>query len=122
MKEQSPVAGLLERWQREATELNGRYSQPALAGLTSQHIRELEDALTQEADEPLSLVEAAKVSGFSDDYLGRLVRRGTLKNVGRRGAPRVRRGDLPRKKPLQESESDATPSARRRIVLAARSN
>ena len=55
----------------QATELNGRYSQPALAGLTIRHQR-TEDALTQEADEPLSLVEAAKASGLSDDYLGRL--------------------------------------------------
>jgi hypothetical protein len=48
-------------------------------------------------DEPLSLREAAAASGYSEDHLARLVRQERIPNAGRRGAPRIRRGDLPRR-------------------------
>ena len=51
------------------------------------------DGTEVSADSALSLGE----SGYSEDHLGRLVRAGTLRNYGRKGAPRVRRGDLPRR-------------------------
>ena len=50
------------------------------------------------ADETLSLVEAARISGFTPDYLGHLLKIKKIKNVGRPGAPRIRRADLPEKK------------------------
>ena len=49
----------------------------------------------------MSLVDAAQVSGYSADHLGSLVRQGKLPNVGRKNAPRVRRTDLPIKKPTR---------------------
>jgi hypothetical protein len=58
---------------------------------------ELEAALHRGADETLSLPEAARESGYSADHLGRLIREGKLPNAGRPNAPRIRRGDLPRK-------------------------
>ena len=36
---------------------------------------------------------------FNDDHIGYLIRQGKLKNYDKRGAPKVRRGDLPRKPP-----------------------
>jgi hypothetical protein len=58
---------------------------------------ELEDAIVRERDELLSLPQAAIESGYSRDNLARQIRAGTLPNAGRRHAPRIRRGDLPRK-------------------------
>ncbi len=58
---------------------------------------ELERALAADDGELLTLQQAARMSGYSADHLGRLIRLGTLRNLGRHRAPRVRRGDLPRK-------------------------
>jgi hypothetical protein len=119
MKGNSPVATLLARWRQEAAELTERYSQAALAGLTSKHIQELEDALQQDADELLNLTEAAAVCGYTDDSLGRMVREGKLENHGRRHAPLVRKGDLPRKPHLREvSKTPTVPLTREQIALA----
>lgn len=58
---------------------------------------ELEEALNQEANEALNLQQAAKESGYSVSALGKMVREGRVRNVGRPKAPRIRRADLPRK-------------------------
>lgn len=58
---------------------------------------DLEHALQAEADELLTLAQAAEASGYSTDYLGRLLRSGRLHNAGRQHAPRVRRSELPRR-------------------------
>ena len=55
----------------------------------------LEDALQQSNNEPLTLVQAGRESGYSRDHLGRLVRAGRLPNAGSPNAPRIRRCDLP---------------------------
>ena len=47
--------------------------------------------------EALTLEKAAAESGFSYSALEKLIRRGELPNLGQKGRPRVRRGDLPRK-------------------------
>jgi hypothetical protein len=114
------IAAFLDAWRAEVVELSNRYAQPALVTLTTQHVAELEKALRQDFDEPLTLREAANVLGFTDDYLGRLVRQGKLQNIGRRNAPRVRRGDLPRKSQgLQEfSQAFTVSSARTQIAQA----
>ena len=70
-------------------------------------LRQLADEVTQavraEEDEPLTLAEASRVSGFSADHLGRLIRDGSIPNAGRRGSPRIRRGDVPLKAPGRAS-------------------
>ncbi|MBX6330911.1 MAG: hypothetical protein IRY91_03585 [Gemmatimonadaceae bacterium] len=58
---------------------------------------ELEHLLRTIADEVLTLAEAALRSGYSVDHLARLIRLGKLPNAGRRGAPRIRAADLPRR-------------------------
>jgi len=55
-----------------------------------------DDAAPTEAH-TLTLRDAARESGYTADHLGRLVRNGTLPNVGRKHSPRVRACDLPRK-------------------------
>jgi hypothetical protein len=53
----------------------------------------------------LTLREAAQASGFSYSALQGMVADGTIPNEGRKGAPRVRRGDLPRKPPKRGSSA-----------------
>ena len=53
--------------------------------------------LEAEANTILTLAEAARRSGYSEEHLGRLVRDGKIPNAGRRGVPRIRAGDLPRR-------------------------
>jgi len=62
-----------------------------------QIILELTSLEREEHEEVLGLRAAAHECGYSEDHLGRLIRNGTLKNYGCKGAPRLRRGDLPRR-------------------------
>jgi len=58
---------------------------------------DLEHALQADADRLLTLEQAADASGYSADYLGRMLRSGQLHNAGRQHAPRIRNADLPRR-------------------------
>ncbi len=58
---------------------------------------DLEATLRSAAIGELTLAEAAELSGYSVDHLARLVRDGKIPNAGRPRAPRIRRGDLPRR-------------------------
>jgi len=88
----SPDA-LPSTWRDRAGELE-RYA-PAAAAAFWTAAGELEEALQTRADEPLTLDEAAAESGYSKRRLRELVAEGTIANAGRRGAPRIRRADLP---------------------------
>lgn len=57
--------------------------------------------------EALSLEDAARESGYSYSSLQKKVRTGELTNVGRKGSPRVRRVDLPRKGAQRGEDDDA---------------
>ena len=74
---------------------------------------ELEACWDRFAAEELTVVEAAKESGYSEEHLRRLVRDGRL--TARRGARpkshlRIRRSDLPRKPAKRPEKRDAVPS------------
>ena len=58
---------------------------------------ELEAAGRSYEMESLTLREAASECGYTRDHLARLIREGKIPNVGEPKAPRIRRGDLPRK-------------------------
>jgi hypothetical protein len=60
-------------------------------------LADLEAVARDEGMELLTLTQAALRSGYSPDTLGRMVANGTLQNMGRKNAPRVRAVDLPRK-------------------------
>ena len=68
---------------------------------------EFDEALHEREDRLLSLQEAAELSGYSADHLGRLVRGEKIQNAGRPGAPRIRIKDLPRKISEVLPEADA---------------
>ena len=67
------------------------------AGLLDEVLRDFEAVTKDYRDEPLNLTQAAAESGYSADYLGRLVKNGTIPNAGRPNAPRIQRASLPRK-------------------------
>lgn len=58
-------------------------------------VAEVEAALEQEQDEPLTLKLASQESGYSVDHLGRMIRDGMISNAGRKGSPRILRRNLP---------------------------
>ena len=91
------VAGLAAGWRSEATHLRERYGADGLARLCEAHARELEGALAVDAARPLTLQEAARQSGYSRSHLRAMLTAGVLRNVGRKGSPRILRGELPTK-------------------------
>jgi hypothetical protein len=82
---------------------------------------ELETALQDAGDTPLTLAEASSESGYSLEHLRRLVSEGKIPNAGRKGVPRIRRAHLPKKagsltpdiRPLQLDIDPRTQAARR---------
>jgi hypothetical protein len=68
---------------------------------------ELEEEWWLWQTEPLSLQEAADTSGFSYSAIQKMVANEELENVGEKGSPRVRRGDLPKKASKQKPKLEA---------------
>jgi hypothetical protein len=89
-------AELPAAWRTRA-ELFGRHGAATAAACCRELAAELEGALVAAGDETLTLAEAARESGYSDRRLRELLADGSITNAGRKGAPRVRRADLPRK-------------------------
>lgn len=92
----SAYAELADRWRADAVVLR-RYGCEAEAQLLESRADELGEAERAAGDEQLSLQEAAAESGYSKRRIRELVSEGKVPNAGRKGAPRVRRSDLPRK-------------------------
>src|SRR5688572_30518698 len=102
----SPVLDVIARWRADAA-LFRRYGDTRLAAVCELHADEIEASVRQAGDARLTLVEAARESGFSVDHLGRLLRSGKLANAGRKNAPRILRSDLPRKAGSLSSDESA---------------
>jgi hypothetical protein len=93
-----PDAGdLPARWRKEA-ELFRSYGQEAAATMSETHAAQLERSLRRSQEDTVTLVEGARLSGYTAEHLGKLVREGKIPNAGRTNAPRIRPADLPRKK------------------------
>jgi len=76
------------------------------------HADDLDAAMRSVADDALDLTAAAQESGFSVDRLRHKVAAGEIPNAGRRGSPRIRRGDLPIKRQAGNGRFDAAAIAR----------
>ncbi len=76
-----------------------------------------EDA--QLGSEQLTLGQAAQISGYSTDHLGRLVRAGLIPNSGRPGAPRIARRELPIKPGQMAASPQDGQLSRTQIVRSA---
>jgi hypothetical protein len=88
---------LAQRWREEAAVLRRRAASPQ-ADVLESCAAELEAWAQERELETLTLDRAAEETGFSYSALEKMVRAGKVANVGRKGAPRIRRGDLPRKR------------------------
>ncbi len=104
------------RWSRRADELKRLAANVDGQRLIAELLAELALLFRDEDSQALTLREAAQESGYSPDHLGREVRAGRIPNVGRRNAPRIRRGDLPRKPGRLLSSQPENMFARRQIA------
>jgi hypothetical protein len=116
---------LITRWREQAVALR-RYAAAGQAEALEQCAAELEAALDQLDGELITLATAATECGYSADHLGRLIRSGRLTNHGRDHAPRVRRGELPRKAhrrqttPLRTTEPSPDMEALTRDIIVSK--
>ena len=94
---------LANRWEQEAEFLDG-YGATEAGAAARRHAQELTEAIRTAEDEELTIGEAARVSGYSARRLRDLVAAGTVPNAGRKGAPRIRRRDLPRRASTARAE------------------
>jgi hypothetical protein len=89
-------ADLPGKWRLVATDLR-RWGGAVPAEAIERCAAELQEAIEAEQSRLLTLDEAAVISGYSRDHLGRQVSTGRIPNAGRRHAPRIRIADLPKK-------------------------
>ena len=108
---------LAEQWRERAATFRAHACEPA-ARAYEMAAAELEAELRTGLEESLSLAEAAVESGYSRRRLRELVADGSLPNAGRKGAPRIRRADLPRR--VQAAQVDSYNPAADARNLAAR--
>ena len=106
------LSELANRWRTEA-ELLARYGDDRGAHACRMHADELERAVREAEAEELTLAQAAAESGYSPDRLRHMVSGGVIPNAGEKGAPRIRRGDLPKKRARTPDSFDAHDVARR---------
>jgi hypothetical protein len=109
---------LIERWSTRRHELARLKATVDGVLICDEVLADLEQLGADNANEPLSLTEAARESGYSAGHLGREIKAGRIPNAGRENAPKILRRDLPRKVGfLPESELAYTVS-RKRIAHA----
>jgi GAF domain-containing protein len=94
----SGLTKLAEQWRQDADAMR-RHACEQIATVIERHVAELEAATRAEDAAPLTLEQAARESGYSVDRLRHMITEQRIPNAGRKGAPRVRRQDLPRKAP-----------------------
>ena len=85
------------RWQGRRDEFAQVDALVSAAKLLDGVLADVDAVFASEANEALTLRDAALESGYSSDHLARLVRSGVIPNAGRPNAPRIRRADLPHK-------------------------
>lgn len=94
-----PLAALTARWRADADVLE-RNGCDSRADVLRRHAEEVEDALRRRQEERVTIAEAARISGYSEKHLRRLVRNERLpahRPGGDGGRILLHRGDLPRK-------------------------
>lgn len=99
------------RWRTTADTLE-RFA-PAAAVAFRDCASELERELGEAENSTMTIAEAAVASGLSKDHIRHQIARGIIPNAGKRGRPRVRAGDLPRKAITKRSTYDPDADALR---------
>lgn len=109
---------LIQRWRTDADRLEV-LGADQLAKASRVHADEIEAALKAADDEALTLQRARTESGYSERRLRELLAEGAIPNAGRKHAPRIRRGDLPRKARRSDVAFDAAREARELLASEA---
>ena len=104
------LQALSSRWREEAA-LLARYGDEKGSLICHVHADQLDAAVCDANADLLTLSQAALESGYSRSRLRHLVSDGKLPNSGRKGNPRIRRGDLPRKPRSDTNAFDAIEAA-----------
>jgi hypothetical protein len=102
-------------WRARAAELRRFGAEPQAVAVEA-CADELASALCEHDLEALTLEQAAAESGYTYSAIEKGVRAGRIPNAGTKGAPRVRRRDLPRKRPKADSTEGPDFAARLRSV------
>lgn len=93
--EHTPLPADLPALWRERAQLLRKHGGDPAAKVWELAAAELAQAVRRAEDHGLTLVDAARRSGYTADHLGAMIRDGTLPNAGRKNAPRIRIADLP---------------------------
>lgn len=96
----SAVHQAIADFRAQATELRESFGAEASARSLEWAASQLEAALHSESDRIVYLPEGARISGYSEGHLSRLVRKGQIPDMriqGSRGRIKVRVADLPTK-------------------------
>lgn len=88
---------LQQRWSIRREEFSRLGAQVDGAKVIDEFLTDLAETSRVEADQLLSIREAARLSGYSVEHLARSVRCGRIPNSGRKNKPLIRRNDLPQK-------------------------
>ena len=86
---------LFAKWAARRDELAALKASVDGAALCADVLNDLHKLVTSVEQETVTLAEAARMTGYSKDHLGRLVRAGHIQNVGRKHRPLVVVQDLP---------------------------
>ena len=93
MKNLRPLHELCAEWRRDADRFRTLGQEPA-ALMSEAHAEELETQVREWELAALTLEEASRETGLAYDTVQRKVSSGEWRNVGQKGAPRVRRCDV----------------------------
>ena len=114
------LTSLRVRWEARRDDLRRLHAQVDGAVLIDELLGEVSSLYESQSLEPVTLAEASRIGGYSVDHLQRLVSGGQLENIGKKGRPRIRRGDLPLKTGhvLRPPDRESQFALRRRIVAS----
>ena len=99
-------ADLASDWRKKAKEFR-QFGADEQAVTLEYCADDLEETSRVWQTEPLTLEEAAQGTGYSYSSLQKRVSDGEIPNIGKPGAPRVQRQDLPRKTPRRRFELES---------------
>src|SRR5688572_23117786 len=100
---------IIDRWTARRDELRRLNASVDGAALCDELLADLKSVAADPAQKPVTVRQAAQLSGYSEDHIGRLVRDGKLQNVGRKHAPRVLPSELPKRAKIQLAASSRAP-------------
>lgn len=89
----SPIERFFDRWRAQASNAENELQLPQVAALIRRLLAELEEAIKEEIDRPLTSAQAETFSNVHRDTLRR-----TVENRGEPYRPAYRAGDLPVKR------------------------